>query len=50
MAGLPAVAFPMGLSKDGLPLSAQIIGRRSVDILSLAARLATPLGAPSGLA
>jgi len=50
LAGLPAVAFPIGLSKEGLPLSAQIIGRRSVDILSLAARLATPLGAPSGLA
>jgi len=50
MAGLPAVAFPIGLSKDGLPLSAQIIGRRSFEILSLAGKLATPLGAPAGLA
>jgi aspartyl-tRNA(Asn)/glutamyl-tRNA(Gln) amidotransferase subunit A len=50
MAGLPAVAFPMGLSKDGLPLSAQIIGRRSEDILALAGRLAVAIGAPSGVA
>jgi len=26
-AGLPAVAFPVGLSRDGLPLGAQLIGR-----------------------
>lgn len=26
--GLPAVSFPMGLSRDGLPLAIQIIGRR----------------------
>jgi len=43
MAGLPAVAFPMGLSSDGLPLSAQIIGRDSQAILALAGKLATPL-------
>ncbi len=43
VAGLPAVAFPMGLSSDGLPLSAQIIGRDSQAILGLAGRLATPL-------
>lgn len=43
MAGLPAVAFPMGVSSDGLPLSAQIIGRDSQAILALAGRLATPL-------
>jgi len=50
MAGLPAVAFPMGLSKDGLPLSAQIIGRRSEGILVLAGRLAVAIGAPAGVA
>jgi aspartyl-tRNA(Asn)/glutamyl-tRNA(Gln) amidotransferase subunit A len=50
MAGLPAVAFPMGLSKDGLPLSAQIIGRRSEDILALAGRLAVAIGAPAEVA
>jgi aspartyl-tRNA(Asn)/glutamyl-tRNA(Gln) amidotransferase subunit A len=43
MAGLPAAAFPMGLSSDGLPLSAQIIGRDSQAILELAGKLATPL-------
>lgn len=43
MAGLPAVAFPMGLSADGMPLSAQIIGWDSHAILELAGRLATPL-------
>ncbi len=47
MAGLPAVAFPMRLSTDGLPLSAQIIGRDSAAILRLAARLATPLSLPA---
>jgi len=46
MAGLPAVAFPMGLTRDGLPLSAQIIGWRSSDILALAGRLAAPVRAP----
>lgn len=50
MAGLPAVAFPMGLSKDGLPLSAQIIGRRSDDILALAGRLAVRIGVPARVA
>lgn len=50
IAGLPAVAFPMGLSKDGLPLSAQIIGRRSEGILVLAGRLAVAIGAPAGVA
>ncbi|MCA6265424.1 MAG: amidase, partial [Phenylobacterium sp.] len=43
VAGLPAVAFPMGLSRDGLPLSAQIIGRDSQAILGLAGRLAVTL-------
>lgn len=43
MAGLPAVAFPMGLSSHGLPLSAQIIGRDSEAILGLAERLAVTL-------
>jgi aspartyl-tRNA(Asn)/glutamyl-tRNA(Gln) amidotransferase subunit A len=43
VAGLPAVAFPMGLSRDGLPLSAQIIGRDSEAILGLAERLAVTL-------
>jgi aspartyl-tRNA(Asn)/glutamyl-tRNA(Gln) amidotransferase subunit A len=50
MATLPAVAFPMGLSKDGLPLSAQIIGRRSEDILALAGRLAVAIGVPAEVA
>jgi aspartyl-tRNA(Asn)/glutamyl-tRNA(Gln) amidotransferase subunit A len=50
IAGLPAVAFPMGLSKDGLPLSAQIIGRRSEEILALAGRLAVSIGVPAGVA
>ncbi|WP_051651349.1 amidase [Brevundimonas bacteroides] len=43
MAGLPAVAFPMGLSAHGMPLSAQIIGRDSAAILELAGRLAITL-------
>lgn len=50
IAGLPAVAFPMGMSKDGLPLSAQIIGRRSEEILALAGRLAVSIGVPAGVA
>lgn len=50
IAGLPAVAFPMGLSRDGLPLSAQIIGRRSEEILALAGRLAAAIGVPAGVA
>ena len=27
LAGLPAIALPVGLSKDGLPLGLQLIGR-----------------------
>jgi aspartyl-tRNA(Asn)/glutamyl-tRNA(Gln) amidotransferase subunit A len=42
IAGLAATAFPIGLSSDGLPLSAQILSRREALTLSLAARLATP--------
>jgi aspartyl-tRNA(Asn)/glutamyl-tRNA(Gln) amidotransferase subunit A len=42
IAGLAATAFPIGLSSDGLPLSAQILSRSEAVTLSLAARLATP--------
>jgi|688.fasta_scaffold167365_2 aspartyl-tRNA(Asn)/glutamyl-tRNA(Gln) amidotransferase subunit A len=48
VAGLPAVAFPMGLSSDGMPLSAQIIGRDSQAILELAGRLAAYNPLPKG--
>lgn len=50
MSGLPAVAFPMGVSSDGLPLSAQIIGRRSTELLALAGGLAMDIGVPAGAA
>jgi hypothetical protein len=33
-----------------LPLSAQIIGRRSEEILALAGRLAAAIGVPAGVA
>jgi aspartyl-tRNA(Asn)/glutamyl-tRNA(Gln) amidotransferase subunit A len=48
IAGLAATAFPLGLSQDGLPLSAQILGRSEAVTLSLAARLASPLPPPEG--
>jgi aspartyl-tRNA(Asn)/glutamyl-tRNA(Gln) amidotransferase subunit A len=41
IAGLAATAFPIGLSSDGFPLSAQILSRSGAVTLSLAARLAT---------
>lgn len=52
-AGLPAVAAPMGLSAEGLPLGYQIIGPRGADAatLSAAASLADilePLPTPPG--
>lgn len=50
VAGLPAVAFPIGQTPGGLPSSAQIIARRSDEALALAERLASPIGAPPGFA
>jgi aspartyl-tRNA(Asn)/glutamyl-tRNA(Gln) amidotransferase subunit A len=44
--GLPATAFPVGLSADGLPLSAQALTWDDETALGLAAALTTPLGAP----
>ena len=39
-AGLPAVAFPVGTSSEGLPLGAQIVGRRHDDERLLAVEAA----------
>ncbi len=47
IAGWPAVAFPLGLSREGLPLSAQVIGRSEAACLALAARLARPAPPPA---
>jgi aspartyl-tRNA(Asn)/glutamyl-tRNA(Gln) amidotransferase subunit A len=48
IAGLAATAFPLGVSQDGLPLSAQILGRSEAVTLSLAARLAARPPPPEG--
>jgi len=48
IAGLAATAFPLGLSQDGLPLSAQILGGSEALTLSLAARLGASLPPPEG--
>ncbi|MFN3920988.1 MAG: Asp-tRNA(Asn)/Glu-tRNA(Gln) amidotransferase subunit GatA [Caldimicrobium sp.] len=36
LAGLPAISLPIGLSKDGLPLAVQIMGKAFKDELTLA--------------
>jgi Asp-tRNA(Asn)/Glu-tRNA(Gln) amidotransferase A subunit family amidase len=47
-AGLPVVTLPSGLSKEGLPLGLQIIGRWMEDekLLNLAGQLAGFLDRP----
>jgi aspartyl-tRNA(Asn)/glutamyl-tRNA(Gln) amidotransferase subunit A len=41
LAGLPAISIPWTMSKDGLPISVQLVGRRGEDwrVLSIAERL-----------
>lgn len=46
--GMPATAFPIGLSPDGLPLSAQVVAWEDDVALGLAKLLAKPIGAPEG--
>lgn len=46
--GLPATAFPMGVDADGLPTSMQVMSWTEDYGLSVAERLATPIGAPPG--
>lgn len=47
ISGLPAIALPIGLSEDGLPLSAQIITADAGLAMGLAGRLARPVPPPS---
>jgi amidase len=52
-AGNPAIAFPCGLSAEGLPLSAQLVGPAGGEALLVRAvsafeRLAAPIGPPPG--
>jgi aspartyl-tRNA(Asn)/glutamyl-tRNA(Gln) amidotransferase subunit A len=44
--GLPATAFPMGLSGDEMPLSVQALAWDDETSLGLARALAEPVGAP----
>jgi aspartyl-tRNA(Asn)/glutamyl-tRNA(Gln) amidotransferase subunit A len=44
--GLPATAFPIGLSADELPLSVQALAWDDETSLGLARALAEPVGAP----
>ena len=44
--GLPATAFPVGMTAEGLPLSCQVVAGDGSTALRLAERLATPVGAP----
>jgi aspartyl-tRNA(Asn)/glutamyl-tRNA(Gln) amidotransferase subunit A len=46
--GLPATAFPVGMTSAGLPLSCQVIARNEATALGLAERLAVSVGAPAG--
>jgi aspartyl-tRNA(Asn)/glutamyl-tRNA(Gln) amidotransferase subunit A len=46
--GLPATAFPTGVDADGLPTSVQVMSWAEAYGLSVAERLATPIGAPRG--
>jgi aspartyl-tRNA(Asn)/glutamyl-tRNA(Gln) amidotransferase subunit A len=46
LTGLPATAFALGLSDEGLPLSAQVISASETTALTLAERLAVPTPAP----
>ena len=45
--GMPATAFPVGLTTDGRPLSCQIMAENETTALTLAGQLAQPVGAPS---
>ncbi|MNY69376.1 hypothetical protein D3C86_2073080 [compost metagenome] len=44
--GLPATAFPVGVDDEGLPTSMQVMSWTEDYGLSVAERLATPIGAP----
>ena len=48
LTGHPVVVIPLGLSEDGLPIGAQIVGRRwhDMEILDIAGKLAEVLGQP----
>ncbi len=46
--GLPATAFPVGMTADDLPLSCQVVAGSEAAALGLAERLATLVGAPAG--
>lgn len=45
--GLPATAFPVGMTAHGLPLSCQVVAGSEATALGLAERLATPVSAPA---
>ncbi|MBV9841584.1 MAG: amidase [Sphingomonadaceae bacterium] len=48
LSGLPAMAFPAGLDRDGLPASVQALAWDEATALHLAATLADEVGAPPG--
>ena len=45
--GLPATAFPVGTTTEGLPLSCQVVAMTETTTLGLAERLAVPGGTPA---
>ncbi len=45
--GLPATAFPVGTTSEGLPLSCQVVAGDEATALALAQRLAVRVGAPA---
>ena len=45
--GLPATAFPVGMTAEGLPLSCQVVAGSDATALGLAGQLAMPVGAPA---
>ena len=46
--GLPATAFPVGMTTSGLPLSCQVVTREDATTLALAERLAMTVQTPQG--